>query len=171
MSKREQILLLGAIGAALYGLVVVLLPSSGAGPSLAEQTHLARLNAFAADVSLQIETRKPDRFEALVLKLSETPWAQDPFHHGQLPGEKAEAEEEQTAPEAEPAEAATPQLAVVYTGYLAAGPRRLAIVNGVRYGEGDELITAPFTVEKIAPDKVTLVSRTGDARLEVPIKE
>lgn len=171
MSKREQILIVGAIGAVLFGLYAVLASSSAAGPSVADQARLAKLKAFAADVDLQIEIRKLNRFEAMVLKLSGNQWTHDPFHRGRLPGEETQEDEKEATAEAEPVQAAAPQLKVAYTGYLATGPRRLAIVDGVHYGEGDELIMAPFTVEKIAPDKVTLVSKTGDVRLEVPIKE
>lgn len=171
MSKREKILLIGVLGAALYGLYAVLSPGSAA-PSIIDQAHLAQLKAFAANVDLQIEIRKPNRFETMITELSGSEWSHDPFHRGLLPGEEAPEEaDEEKAPKDVPLETAQPRIRVAYTGYLAAGDRRLAIVDGVRYAEGDELINAPFTVMTIAPDKVTLLSTTDETRIEALLEE
>ncbi|MBT3377121.1 MAG: hypothetical protein HN742_41280 [Lentisphaerae bacterium] len=173
MSKREQFLLIGACAAALYGLYATLVPPSAGGHSVTDQAHLAQLKAFTADVDLQVTIRKPTRFEEMLLKLSATRWEKDPFHHGRLPGEDVTEPDETTATAAEPpplTEPVQPQIKVTYSGYLAAGPRRLAIVNGVQYAEGENLLTAPFAVEKITPEMLTLLNQAGDVRLEIPLE-
>ena len=58
-----------------------------------------------------------------------------------------------------------------YTGFLEAGGRKMAIVNGVEYQVGEMLDHGGFILLDIAPDRVILGARQGSGTVLVPYRE
>lgn len=55
-----------------------------------------------------------------------------------------------------------------YTGYLDAGSRRLAIINGIEYMVGDQLDSGSLVVKSIDPEKVVLEDAGKRGQLTIP---
>lgn len=106
-----------------------------------------------------------------MLDLAATAWPDDPLLRVAF-----KAEERVTQPVAEPTpmplvKNPEPPLRVTYSGYLASGVRKLAIIDGVMYGVGDGLKSAPYVVQSIDGREVVLRSLDGERKVTVALKE
>lgn len=57
-----------------------------------------------------------------------------------------------------PADMLPSNVSLVYSGYIETAQRRVAIINGIEYVEGDQLDKSVFTVRHITPSQVTVGS-------------
>ena len=64
-----------------------------------------------------------------------------------------------------------PKIEFVYTGYLEVGRKRMAIINGMEYREGEALDIKGFVLKSVSPTKVVIENRGIGATLNVPLQE
>ncbi len=58
-----------------------------------------------------------------------------------------------------------------YTGYLEIGDRRLAIINGKEYAEGDALARKGFVLKRVTPGSVAIEAGSDARQILVPYSE
>lgn len=163
MSLREKIFLVLMAGAIVYGLYfVAVAPQVDADRGRAQETKAA-MQALVDDMRKELKQSDVPPATRRIVRRAEKPWSEDPFLTGKLPQEVA----------AEEAAAAAALVAVVdpepeegvlrhfYAGFIEMQDRRLAVIDGLEYDVGDELVTGDAVVEAIAPMQVVLRRKLG----------
>ena len=153
MKKSEKIIIGLTVAAALYGGVDYLIGHRGPAqpPAQAGGVEIAAVRG-----QLTAIMRDPDdRDAARLAQIMDRHWSEGIFFDKPAAAlEGAEADRRQAAMDQFSDLAA----ALSYSGYLEMNNRRIAIINGLDYREGEEV--NGFTIEKIAKDHVQ-VSRQG----------
>jgi hypothetical protein len=165
MTTREKIIVGLMVLAVVYGVYALFFEKPPGLQTLQTQTGLDSLNTFITQVA---ETTKSGLSEAdaYVIQQAESQWYQDPMVtiRTNTESETKEKEEEVQAP--------PPEVKIVYSGYLQMGDKRLAIINGMEYEAGDELIQGGYVIRDISPSRVVLAtSPDGKRKLVVPLVE
>ena len=58
-----------------------------------------------------------------------------------------------------------------YTGYMEYGRKKVAIINGLEYGEGEKLETPGYVLKAIFPGKVIIENTLEKANIEAFIQD
>jgi len=155
MKKRETIIVIIAAAALLYGLLdyFVLSKESLKNDGDTITSELGDITAFAASsesalTGISSKTAFPD-VDYLIAK-AESPWPGDPFITHD-PDASDETDETTAAVDED-----MPVLA--YTGFIQAGQKVMAIVNGMEYAPGEMLIDIGYTVHSITSSHVVLLT-------------
>jgi len=59
---------------------------------------------------------------------------------------------------------------MLFTGFVRAGDKMLAVINGLEYEEGDMMGNGNYTIKQISSEKVVVESESGE-ELVILIKE
>jgi hypothetical protein len=155
MSKREKIILVVvAIAALAAGYIQFLAPSDkGDGVNIEEVKK--ELATFVTSTSAVVAQAKPSDRALYTIAVTRKPWDRDPFIEGE------ESIYLKKAPDI-----TFPDFS--YTGFVAAGMRRLAVIDGMEYEVGQELDPPEFVLRNIFPDKVIIGVK--DNELETTVK-
>lgn len=165
MSVREKVFLILMAGAIAYGLYfVAVAPQLDVDRGRAQETKVA-MQALVDDMRKELRQSDVPPATRRIVRRAEKPWSEDPFLTGKLPREVA-AEEAAAAealvarddPDPEPREGALRHL---YAGFVQMQGKRLAVIDGLEYGVGDELVTGDAVVEAITPMQVVLRRKLG----------
>jgi hypothetical protein len=158
MKKREKIIL-AVMGVALLGAAYILLSDrSSPQTNVVTEQNLASVKAFSAQLTEDLKKdilTGPDRY---VLERAEAEWASDPFLAKKL---SSAVETAGGAVGGEPANFA-------YSGYLEAGRKRLAIINGMEYQVGEQLEPGGYIVLSIDPERVILEDIGKHGQITLP---
>ena len=123
--------------------------------------QLESLNAFISKVAEKSKKRLSKK-EAYILKKAQEKWAQDPL---------AKLQDDKLAQ----LKKAKPQVLkgkIQYSGFLQMGNRRLAIINGMEYENGDKLEPGGYKIASIHPNHVVLISLDGNRqKFILPLEE
>jgi type II secretory pathway component PulC len=157
MAKREKIIIGLMILALLYGVLDFFVSSSPKEGSQVPESKLAETRDLAARIADNVQKESLTGAEKLILERAGAEWTQDPFLGRPLvaanvPAKTAENE----------------ALRFVYTGFIEAGNKRLAIINGMEYQAGEELESGAFVVRSISQASVMLENAGRGESLEVP---
>ncbi|MEW6267025.1 MAG: hypothetical protein AB1641_28455 [Thermodesulfobacteriota bacterium] len=171
MSSREKVIIALMAVAILFGGYNFLFTKGSdqkqAGPALVKKSvDEARQLVSEVTVSLTKESISPLDARYVIARASAA-WPGDPFLERQtaiiFETEKIKAE----APEI-----TNKELGLRYTGYLSAGAKNLAVLNGTEYEEGDKLEReGNFIVKSITPTQVIIGREGSAARIVVPLEE
>jgi hypothetical protein len=155
MKRREAIILVIAAIALLYGALdyFVLSKKGPAGKEDAVTRELAKITAFATTAGAQLNSAAAAKkvfsnVDYLIAK-AESSWPSDPFivYENDKAGDLLTSEEN------------IPDL--FYTGFIQAGEKALAIINGMEYLPGEQIREIGFTVQSITASQVVLVTETS----------
>lgn len=164
MKTREKAIVAIMVLVGLYAAWDLLLGGGGrvTGPSL--EKRRAELEQFVADVTRKMAPDAPSPTVELVFErvVAGIVWPPDPFdadastaltmgREGRGPGEI--------------------EVTFEYTGYVELGDRRLAIVNGSEYFEGDTLTDTGYQLHRILPGEIEIRAIDGENQQVIPLKE
>jgi len=154
MSKREKIIVAGMVAAILYGAYSFLFDSGGdravkpvgdAGPPM-EQFVLGVIGQLKkADISTK------DRY---LLGQAQGALKRNPFFRASAISGKDATDAGALAPESRQTTVSATRF--TYTGYIAMGDNRLAILNGREYAPGDQLTADGVYLKTVTPTAVVL---------------
>ena len=160
MSKREKIILAVMAAAILYGVFSFTLGKSERGAA-DPQAAMKELNDFVVEVAAELN-RKDSKTWDYVLTRAAAGWRNDPFRMLSQTVQK-ETLEVKNIP--------TPGDApLAYTGFIIAGDRKLAIINGIEYETGDVIERGGYRVGAINEREVVIERGVGE-RLMLMIEE
>jgi hypothetical protein len=170
LGKRETIILAVMVIAILFAAYDFLSSrgkNSAAGKSqMTSDQKAADLNQFVA--ALNAGAAKDSGGAAtLVLSRAEKPWQQDPFLGSRVFKAWAQAR----APVKEAAAGGPPKIEFAYSGYLEAGKKRMAIINGMEYREGEALEKKEFVLKSFTQERAVIENRGTGATVTVPLQE
>lgn len=164
MSKREKIIVGTMLLAVVYAIYILFLASPrNPAPSAQFKTEkgLDNLNAFITKVADNTK-RGLNKRQSYILKKAQEKWVQDPLV--QLKNNKL-AQQQNTTP-------GVLKGKIMYSGFLQMGNRRLAIINGMEYENGDKLEPGGYVVQRIYPNHVILITMDGNRKKFIlPLEE
>ncbi|MDD3250429.1 MAG: hypothetical protein PHF23_08710 [Smithellaceae bacterium] len=161
LNTRQMIILAVATVAVLYAGYELLI----AGPSAkkaARATAPVEEKAVLSALASDIMSNKATAADIYVAQRAEAPWSKNPFWDKASYRAFARKEEIKGAPEG-------PK--VVYSGYVEAGTRKMAIINGWEYEAGQALDVEGYLLKKVTPSRVLIINRTTGGETYVPIQE
>jgi hypothetical protein len=165
MGKREKIILGVMAIAILYGAFVYLAPKQKiAGVDMGQKT--AELKTFVTGLTAGIGKEPSNNSGALIFSRAEKEWTQDPFLDS-----KAYKSWTQVKVTAKETGVAAPKSEFVYSGYLEVDRKRMAIINGMEYREGDGLDAKGYLLKSVSPSSVVIENRGIGATINVPLLE
>ena len=153
MKKREMILVVVAGAILIYGLLDVFVFSRKTenGEEKKIAAGISRIEAFAATAGSELTAVKgkselPDT--DYLFSKAESKWQNDPFmvYDAKHPDETMSTDKIQK---------------LSYSGFIKAGDKVLAIVNGMEYAPGEKLKDAGYTVVSIKPLSVVLLTESN----------
>jgi len=161
LGKRQMIILGVMAIAVLYAAVDFLAPKKKASaPDMTQKT--AELSAFVTDLTAGLGK---DTTKNLIFSRAEKEWTHDPFLDAK--SYRAWSKARETVKEG----GAAPKIEFTYTGYLEMGRKRIAIINGIEYKEGEPLDIKGFVLKSVSPARVAIENRTTRATLNIPLQE
>jgi hypothetical protein len=163
--KREKIILGVMAIAILYAAFDYLTSNKKAQrEDMGQKTD--ELNTFVTDLTASRGKDISKNLGALVFSRAEKEWTQDPF----LDSKAYKLWTEAKTP-AKETHAAAPKIEFAYTGYLEIDQKRMAIINGMEYREGEALDIKGFVLKTVSPTRVAIENSTTRTLLNVPLQE
>jgi hypothetical protein len=166
MDKRQMIILGIMAIAILYAAFDFLAPKpKKSGPDMAQKT--AELNTFMTDLTAGLGKDTAKNLGALVFSRAEREWTRDPF----LDRKAYKSWTEVKAAPPKEAGAPVPKIEFIYSGYLEIGGRRMAIINGAEYREGETLDIKGYALKSVSPTRAVIENQGLKTTLNVPLQE
>jgi hypothetical protein len=134
------------------------------GVDMAQKT--AELKTFVTDLTAGLGKDSSKNLGTLIFSRAEREWTQDPFLDS-----RAYKSWSQVKVPAKEAGAAAPKIEFVYSGYLEVDRKRMAIINGMEYREGEGLDTKGYVLKSVSPSSVVIENRGIGATVNVPLLE
>jgi len=164
MTTREKIIIGLMVLAVGYGVYTVFLsgPQEVTAFKGDDDRDLKALKVFITKVA---DKTKNDlsKQQIYVLQKAQIEWKQDPLL--QIKQKMSMEEKEESRP-------LVLESKILYTGFLQMGDKRLAILNGLEYEQGDRLESVDLIVRSIHPDHVVIGSpRIKSKKVILPMEE
>lgn len=164
----RQIIILGVtIIAVLYGGYDFFFAKSKKAVAVNTGKKIEELNLFITEMTVALGKDTPSPVDAQIIKRAEAGWVRSPFYDRKT--EKA------WAAAREPAQAKGTTAALKspfsYTGYVEAGNKKIAVINGHEYGAGDALDVEGYVLKAIDPARVTIYNRETRRTTDIPLQE
>jgi hypothetical protein len=165
IGTREKIVI-GVMGVViLYAAVDFLMPKKK-NLELNVKQKTEELNTFVTTISAELGAgASADKMGSLLLGSAEKEWTGDPFLD-----DKSFRAWSKTRDQVKDAVAA-PKVEFVYSGYLEVSGKRIAIINGMEYREGEPLEVKGFVLKNISPSNVVIENSKIGAKVNVPLLE
>jgi len=154
MNRREAIiviiaLIIGGYAAADY---FILSKKQGSSPQEQLQSKITKIEAVAAQAMgemVAVNKVANNAHLPYILASLEGPWQTDPFIQYDPQADKGTSDLDEALPE------------LVYSGFIRAGKRVLAVVNGMEYMVGETLKEVGFKLKSITASKVVLLTQAN----------
>ncbi|MBF0117383.1 MAG: hypothetical protein HQK79_00990 [Desulfobacterales bacterium] len=162
MATREKIIIILMIAVLGYGGFSYLVPSKDVALDFTKKVEEAK--QFASTFSTALASAQiPETDKHLISKAS-IEWVKDPLLSIPLPVETKKKPDDQ---------AKLQQMAkFIFSGFLNFGGRSLAVINGIEYEAGDEILNQPgYIVRRISPNQVEIGIRDEDENITIPLEE
>ena len=166
MEKRQMIILGVMVIVILYFAFDYLAPKKKI-PGVDKAQKTAELKTFVTGLIAGLGKEPSKNLVTLVFSRAEREWTQDPF----LDSRAYKSWTQVKAAAAKEAGAAAPKIEFVYSGYLEVDRKRMAIINGAEYREGEGLDTKGYVLKSVSPSSVVIENRGTGATVDVPLLE
>ena len=169
MPRREIIIIVLMIIAVLFGGYSFFFTSPSKTDIEGKGKGLEALNKFIVDVAENLKKKDLSETDNYIIQQALAEWKREPFVKPQLYVKPVELEEEDSDQEEEVITAQ--ELNLIYSGYLEAVDKQLAIINGMEYEAGEMLGQEGYFIKSILPTQVVIgiMGRKNDIIL--PIEE
>jgi len=164
ISKREKIILLVMALVVLLGGINLLLSSSSKKLLPASISNdLKQMSSLVLGAAEALKKNELSEAEALTIALAESQWTRDPFLSGAEPFKRGERKMD-----------AAEEINFLYSGYLDAAGRKMAIIDGLEYNINEELEISGYFVREIHPTKIIIEAKDEQGvvrKITVPLAE
>jgi len=171
LGKREKIILVVMAIAILYAAFEFLVPKGKSFPTVTTQKAMEQKNAelqqFVAGLNAGLDREWMKSVGALIFSRAEKRWTQDPFLDGGSYKAWLKAQEVvKAAPPVPP-----PKINFVYNGYIELGQKKMAIINGIEYREGDPLEIEGYVLKSVNAETAVIENRKIGVTENVPLQD
>lgn len=159
LNKRQIIILAVAALAVLYAAYELLIAGSMGGKTKIEAKP-AEIGSFVNTIRNDLAKTKTAGDDIYIATRAEMEWNRNPFWEktSYLEFVGKETSGVVTAK-------------IIYSGYVEAGRKKMAIINGWEYETGESLDIEGYWLKSISPSRVLIVNRNTFSELSVPIQE
>lgn len=123
------------------------------------------LNTFVATLSEEMSKAAPKSMVSLVFNRAEQEWDHDPFLDKKTLGAWSKSREKIKEDVKED------NIEFVYSGYIEVDRKRIAIINGMEYREGEALDIKGYLLKKVFTSSVVIENRGTGTTVNVPLLE
>jgi type II secretory pathway component PulC len=155
MSKREKIILV-IMALVIMGGVIYYISSKREVVVRERESELKELNTFVNTTITGMNKNNLTAPEIRAIASAETEWGRDPYR---APVIKEEEKQKLL------------NVSFAYTGYLKAGKKKIAVINGLEYLVGEEIEPGGFIAREIYPDRVVIEVKGQKQKIIVPLIE
>lgn len=155
MSKREKIILV-IMALVIVGGVIYYINSQREVVVLERESELKELNSFVDATVIDLNKNNLTAPEMRTIASAEAEWVRDPYR---APLIKEEEKQKLL------------NISFNYTGYLKAGQKTIAVINGLEYLAGEEIEPGGFIAREIYPDRVVIEVKGQKQKIIVPLIE
>jgi len=168
LGTRQKIILGVMAIVILYAAVDFLIPPRK-NPAIDPKQKQEELNAFVTTLTATLGKDASKNLGPLIFSRAEREWPRDPFldersHRSWVHAKTAVKEKAKDV-------IAAPEIEFTYTGYLEVGGKRMAIVNGNEYNEGETLDVEGYVLTNVSPAGVVIVNQATKAEQKVSLQE
>jgi hypothetical protein len=161
MERREKIIIAVMAIAVIIGGYDLLFKSSSVSKPVIKKKSATELTDFVTSVIGGI--REKDTKSDYIVRLASLAWTKDPF----LQFDPAvESENNNRA-----GRGSKQNEGLNYSGYLKMGAKSLAVINGIEYEEGENLVNGEYLIEKVFPARVVLRSSSSSNSITLFLDE
>lgn len=146
--------------AVLYGIYEVIFAAPARKKAAKVQTEVSAVNT--AVITTALLNNSVNSTNAFIIGKAESNWRKDPFLERSSYKEWAIRESSANA---------SKTAKIIYSGYVDAGKKKMAIINGVEYSVGEKLEMEGYILKNITPSKVRIENRNTGSELEITIQE
>jgi len=164
LEKREKIILVIAALGVLYGGYVYLIE-----PAI----NKAKAKDQKQEISASASIVKTDNYviadvgtQEYIVARAEANWGKNPFVDRNSNSYKEWATIQRAA-----AASSGPEGKIVYSGYVDAGRKKIAIIDGFEYQAGDQLEMEGYVLKQVTPSQILILNKNTGIEVEVPISE
>jgi hypothetical protein len=165
VATREKIIIGIMALAVLYGALEFFIFSPARKAKMEAENRSQDLNGFVAGLTQEVAAGNISGIDRYVMERAETRWRQDLFldvSWKMLSAKKAPPPDSEFAEE---------EIPFTYSGYMEMGKKRTAIISGMEYMPGDELMEGKYVVRAIYPNRVVIEKREGKREIVLPLVE
>lgn len=155
MSKREKIILV-IMSLFIIGGLVYYLSLQREVVVQERESELKELNSFVGETVTGLNKNNLTEPEIRAIASAEAEWNRDPYR---APVIKEEDMQRQL------------NVSFSYTGYIKAGVKKIAVINGLEYLAGEEIEPGGFIAREIFPDRVVIEVKGQKQKIIVPLIE
>lgn len=159
INKREIIILAIAALAVLYGAYEFLIAQPAARKARIEAKPI-EVGSLVTKINTDLAKDKISELDVSIATKADKEWSKSPFWDRSSYLELAGNEESMAA-----------GLKVIYSGYVDAGRKAMAIINGSEYEAGESLEIEGYMLQSVTPSRIIIVNRSTGSELYVPIQE
>jgi hypothetical protein len=168
MSKREKIILFIMFLTIIYGgYNFFIAPNAKQTNSESTPKQSMPITNLVSEIGGKLKKEQPTETEKLQLDLAGRQWTKDPF----LASASGLSAQKPTPPEKPSAGPVQKTPDWTYSGYLESGNKRLAVINGIEYEEGEGLLTDGYYVKRIYANRVIVGEFGKNNAVTLPLNE
>jgi hypothetical protein len=168
MSKREKIILIIMIVAILVGLFEFLFSSSPDPDMMVNKKKLEEIKSSLSSSALVLSSGNLSDNQLYIMSIAAENWAKNPFKD-MFSNDVLSRNKNYSTKERSENKKSIQEL--IYSGFLSMAKKRMAIINGIEYEEGDELETRDYVVKQIKPSEVLLKMKNQDKTISITLSE
>jgi hypothetical protein len=161
LNKRQMIIIAVMIIFILYAAYEYLIATPARKNT--QSSKAVEVNAFVSEITADMVKNTLTSVDLVIIKRALSDWGRDPFL------------ERTTYKEWAAKNAAAGGLdsaaKIIYSGYVDTGRKKIAIINGLEYGVGDQLEMEGYVLKSITPSKVKINNKNTGSELEIQIQE
>lgn len=148
----------------LYGVYEFLFAGLARKTGTDVKSNTVEISSFVSDLTNELaKDSLTGKTDAYIIARAEADWQKNPFLEKGLYREWAVREG------ATVNNAATVKF--IYSGYVDSGKKKIAVINGIEYFEGEKLETEGYVLKKITNSFVVISNRSTGNEVEVSIQE
>ena len=175
MSKREKIIVLVMALVVFYGVYTLFFSGPKKSVGSATGGRADELNKMITDLAVGLSKEGPTEVDKYIAATAEGPWEKDPLFKEKISLSKdGVAVQAASGKKADRAVVVVPDFSFTYSGYLEMAGVKIAIINGMEYEIGDDIIGGPYILRDINPSKVVIGVKGVEGKegeISVPIEE
>ena len=172
LTSRQIVILSLMLVAVLYGAYDFFAGSrSGKKMSTVSSSNTsADVSAFISEITVALSKDTPSPVDAQMINRAERQWTRDPFYERTNDRSLfAASDPSLTTGGSAPPSAGKPRF--IYTGFVDTGHKKIAVINGNEYANGDALDVEGYVLNSIFPNKVLIYNKETRRTLDVPLQE
>ncbi|MBW1738692.1 MAG: hypothetical protein JRJ69_14380 [Deltaproteobacteria bacterium] len=171
MTKRERVILVLMFLVVAYGAYALFFSSTPKGTSKYSGGRSGELNKLITELSVGLTKEGPTETDIYIIEKAETKWVKDPFCEKKISVVKEKEEASKAEAEAEAEAEVLPEVTFSYSGYMEMGDRKIAIIDGMEYKTGEEIVPGGFVIRAIYPNKIVIGIKGKEEEITVPLVE